>query len=250
MITNITEFKKVLESNEKRGMTLDQIKSAVEAGEKVYWSNPSYEVIKDKKGQWMVCHTNGYCVGLTHADGVTMDYKGEDFFIGLNPDEDFEHANEKASAKDMSTAIKHIANHVLAISNLNEKDEKYKFVERTVSSIKKALEMAYKAGANSQNVTAIGEGFESRIAIGDLEDKVKAEILKHINSTFQISSPTSRLVENELTTVYFDIDTLEVEADGSIETIAKVLNTSPKDLATLISELLSKMPAGDIGRYN
>jgi hypothetical protein len=67
-------------------MTLQEIKTAVEAGKTVCWSNTGYKVIKDMTGQWFVkWSSNGNCTGLTWADGVTMDYKEEDFFIDEPP---------------------------------------------------------------------------------------------------------------------------------------------------------------------
>lgn len=63
-------------------MTAAEIKAAIDRGEKVYWSNPSYPVIKDKIGQYLITHTgNGYCIGLTWQDGVTLNGKEKDFFI-------------------------------------------------------------------------------------------------------------------------------------------------------------------------
>jgi len=63
-------------------MTLIEIKAAVEAGKKVFWSNRSYEVLKDSVGQWLIRCSNGSCIGLTHRDGVTMNGEPEEFFIG------------------------------------------------------------------------------------------------------------------------------------------------------------------------
>ena len=63
-------------------MTLDQIKAALDAGEKVHWQNRGYNVIKDKIGQYLVvCPSTGGCWGLTHRDGVTMNGKPEEFYI-------------------------------------------------------------------------------------------------------------------------------------------------------------------------
>lgn len=63
-------------------MTLTEIKEAVSSGKKVYWKNQGYEVVKDKRNQFLVkCLVNNYCVGLTWADGVTTSYDTEDFFI-------------------------------------------------------------------------------------------------------------------------------------------------------------------------
>ena len=63
-------------------MTLHEIKQALDQGHKVCWSNQAYEVIKDKRDQYLiVCNLNKDAVGLTWLDGVTMNGKPEDFFI-------------------------------------------------------------------------------------------------------------------------------------------------------------------------
>lgn len=62
-------------------MNLQQIKQAIEAGKKVYWVNNSYEVIKDKIGQYLIVHDRGHCIGLTWQDGVTLNGDERDFFI-------------------------------------------------------------------------------------------------------------------------------------------------------------------------
>lgn len=104
---------------------------------------------------------------------------------------------------------------------------------------------------------SIFEGFENRIAIGDLEDKVKEAIIVDLCSWMKLGGISQesllkiqKLLDAELTTVYFDIDTLEVETDGdSMEILAKELEITPEELAKSISELLSKMPAKNIGKY-
>ena len=62
-------------------MTLQEIKTAVEEGKKVYWKNGSYQVIKDKIGQWLIKHSGGHCIGLTWQDEITMNGEEKDFFI-------------------------------------------------------------------------------------------------------------------------------------------------------------------------
>jgi hypothetical protein len=63
-------------------MTLEEIKSAVESGKTVHWSNGLYVVIKDGIGQWLVkCTSNNCCCGLTWRDGVTMNGKPEQFYV-------------------------------------------------------------------------------------------------------------------------------------------------------------------------
>lgn len=64
-------------------MTLQEIKDAVLAGQTVHWKSESYEVTRDKVGQWfIICRFNGSLSGLTWADGVTMSEKPEDFYLG------------------------------------------------------------------------------------------------------------------------------------------------------------------------
>lgn len=65
-------------------MNLNQIKSAVESGKKVFWANTAYEVVKDNLGQWLIIYRKGErnenCIGLTWRDGVTLNGREEDFF--------------------------------------------------------------------------------------------------------------------------------------------------------------------------
>jgi len=63
-------------------MTLAEIKTAVQEGKKVHWSNSLYTVEYDNytKDYNIIC-TNGYCIGLTWRDGITMNGKEEDFYI-------------------------------------------------------------------------------------------------------------------------------------------------------------------------
>lgn len=65
-------------------MTLEEIKAAVDAGKKVYWSSPAYKVVKDSKGQYLIaCEANHSYIGLTWRDGVTLNGKPSEFFIGI-----------------------------------------------------------------------------------------------------------------------------------------------------------------------
>lgn len=71
------------------GMSLADIKAAVEAGYTVHWANTAYEVIKDSIGQWLVAYERGTsraCYwGLTHIDGVTVNGKPSEFFVVTKP---------------------------------------------------------------------------------------------------------------------------------------------------------------------
>ena len=62
-------------------MNLQQIKESVKNGIPVYWVAVYYKVLVDKKGQWLIkCTLNGSCIGLTWADGVTLNGKKSEFF--------------------------------------------------------------------------------------------------------------------------------------------------------------------------
>jgi hypothetical protein len=62
-------------------MSLEEIKAAVCGGRRVFWVNENYEVVCDAIGQWLiVCRFNGHCIGLTWADGVTVNGKPEEFY--------------------------------------------------------------------------------------------------------------------------------------------------------------------------
>ena len=64
-------------------MTLDEIKSAIDSGKRVYQHHKGYEVIKDNLGQYLITYKyNDFCIGLTWRDGVTMNGKEEEFFVG------------------------------------------------------------------------------------------------------------------------------------------------------------------------
>ena len=66
-------------------MTTQQIKSAVNQGKVVHWSNEAYTVIKDKLGQYLIkCDSNNHCIGLTWDDDVTLNGEEEDFYIKNN----------------------------------------------------------------------------------------------------------------------------------------------------------------------
>lgn len=63
-------------------MTLAQVKEAVLSGRTVHVGKPAYKVVVDSQGEWLiVCSLNGYTIGLTWLDGVTVNARPEDFFI-------------------------------------------------------------------------------------------------------------------------------------------------------------------------
>lgn len=75
-------------------MNLAEIKQAIADGQKVYWSNKAYEVIKDKIGQYLIkCNLNNHYIGLTWQDGETMNGKEEEFFVDTNTEQLFPPTN-------------------------------------------------------------------------------------------------------------------------------------------------------------
>lgn len=67
-------------------MTLEEIKTAVDAGGCVCWKNGAYRVIRDNIGQYLIGYAftgprARHYIGLTHADGVTLNGNPEDFYI-------------------------------------------------------------------------------------------------------------------------------------------------------------------------
>jgi len=61
-------------------MNLEQIKTALATGQRVYWVHNGYEVIRDSLGHYLIQYEDGHCIGLTHRDGVTLNGKEREFF--------------------------------------------------------------------------------------------------------------------------------------------------------------------------
>jgi hypothetical protein len=67
-------------------MNKQEIIQAVNEGKKVFWSNTSYQVIKDSKGQFLIQYAGGKnYIGLHGVEGTiyenVLNGKEEDFFI-------------------------------------------------------------------------------------------------------------------------------------------------------------------------
>lgn len=64
-------------------MTLQEIKNAVDQGLKVFQHHDGYEVIRSDYGEYLI-HYRGseWYIGLTWKDGVTMNGKENEFYIG------------------------------------------------------------------------------------------------------------------------------------------------------------------------
>lgn len=63
-------------------MNLEQIKAATLAGKTVHWKNPGYTVrYVPASEQWLIIFVSGDCIGLTWADGVTLNGQESDFYI-------------------------------------------------------------------------------------------------------------------------------------------------------------------------
>lgn len=64
-------------------MTLSEIKTAVDAGKTVHWASSRYVVTNYKGLGYLISDLyNGSCTGLTWRDGVTLNGKECEFFIG------------------------------------------------------------------------------------------------------------------------------------------------------------------------
>lgn len=67
-------------------MNLTEIKAAIAEGKKVFWSTSAYEVIKDTCGQYLIGYgigsRNENYIGLTWLNGITLNGKEDEFFIG------------------------------------------------------------------------------------------------------------------------------------------------------------------------
>lgn len=65
-------------------MNIQEIKEAVTKGHTVHWSSDIYRVSVDQIGQWFItCEHNSHSIGLTHLDGVTLNGKEGEFYIGV-----------------------------------------------------------------------------------------------------------------------------------------------------------------------
>ncbi|PTX56846.1 hypothetical protein C8N43_1511 [Litoreibacter ponti] len=63
-------------------MTLEEIKAAVDAGNRVHWVNCGYVLTRDGLGQYLITFThNGSAIGLTSQDGTRLNGKPDEFFI-------------------------------------------------------------------------------------------------------------------------------------------------------------------------
>ena len=68
-------------------MNITEIKTAVDAGKFVHWSNEGYVVRKDILGQYLIVFKpNGSAIGLTDRNGGRLNGQEEEFFLS---DRDF-----------------------------------------------------------------------------------------------------------------------------------------------------------------
>ena len=65
-------------------MNIAEIKTAVDAGQSVHWSNAGYVVRKDILGQYLIIfEPNGSAIGLTDRSGCRLNGQEEDFFLSV-----------------------------------------------------------------------------------------------------------------------------------------------------------------------
>ncbi len=63
-------------------MTLEEIKAAMDAVNRVHWVNCGYVVTRDGLGQYLITFTrNGSAIGLISRDGTRLNGKSDEFFI-------------------------------------------------------------------------------------------------------------------------------------------------------------------------
>jgi len=63
-------------------MNIPEIKSAVDAGHSVYWSNEGYRVHRDALGQYLITYLpNGSSIGLTDRSGAKLNGDEASFFV-------------------------------------------------------------------------------------------------------------------------------------------------------------------------
>jgi len=62
-------------------MNLDEIKAAVLAGKTVHMGSDAYRVERTGDGRWLIVCANGHAIGLTWANGTTMNAKPECFYV-------------------------------------------------------------------------------------------------------------------------------------------------------------------------
>jgi len=65
-------------------MNIAEIKTAVDAGQSVHWSNAGYVVRKDTLGQYLIIfEPNSSAIGLTDRSGCRLNGQEEDFFLSV-----------------------------------------------------------------------------------------------------------------------------------------------------------------------
>lgn len=80
MIHNILRY-----LSEGKIMELEDIIHAINQGWVINWQTDNYRVIQNKFGQYQIkCLSNGNIIGLTYADGVTLNGEEKDFYIGVH----------------------------------------------------------------------------------------------------------------------------------------------------------------------
>jgi len=62
-------------------MNAVEIIEAIDKGKHVYYLTYAYEVIEDSKGEYVIESGNGHRIGLTWADGVTLNGNEGDFCV-------------------------------------------------------------------------------------------------------------------------------------------------------------------------
>lgn len=96
------------------------------------------------------------------------------------------------------------------------------------------------------------EGFESRIAIADLEEDVQTKILSRLFKVYgqTITAKNEPHLKMSLSDVYYDIESFKVEIDSrGISEVAEALEEDIEDVAKELEKILKLLPKGDVGKY-
>lgn len=69
------------EASKLKLKNVQDIKSKVDDGKEVHWSNDGYNVVKDKHNQYLIVFkSNDSAIGLTWTDGKTLNGDIKDFY--------------------------------------------------------------------------------------------------------------------------------------------------------------------------
>lgn len=102
-------------------MNLNEIKQAIEEGKTVYCQTETNVVIKQNNGDYLIkCTLNGHCIGLTWADGLTLNANESDFFTKKQNAMKFHHLMVNLQEGIIHTGETNVSNAIVAIYHLSK----------------------------------------------------------------------------------------------------------------------------------